>query len=200
MSKTKRISLMFLCTIILFGLALGVKTNAKADTLSYYSEKDVVWNDFLLNYPNPAQSHDFNDPAYSAIATVYNWFTMDEEDKLPKYKEKRDFTAIPSIVVTENRWWCVWMIGGDCEPNIENCLALGYSEDNGVTWEEPVLIVDFVGAMANEARCTDPILMYEDGRLFLFWTQNHETQTRFQCTYRLEILNHNGAKENITTS
>ena len=202
MKKIKTLSVLFLAFIFSLGIMFLLPKTAKtsADEISFYSESDKDWNDFVVNHPNPAQQQDFNNPSYSAIATVYNWYTMEESEKLPKYKEDRDFTAIPTIAVTENRWWCAWMIGGDCEPHIENCLAIGYSEDNGLTWEEPVLIVDFVGEDANNARCSDASLMYEDGRLFLFWTQNNKTQTRYQCMYRLEILNHSGAKEEITTT
>ncbi|MBQ8885647.1 MAG: exo-alpha-sialidase [Clostridia bacterium] len=157
---------------------------------------DVDWNEYVLEHGTA--SRDFSDPSYTNPPTVFNWYTMDEEDKRPKYKDNREFTAIPAIAVTGERMWCAWMIGGDCEPHIENCLAVGYSDDGGLTWVEPVLIFDFTGELSGEARLTDPLFVFEDNRLFLLWTQNHETQTNYQCVWRTEILNFNDEKETVT--
>lgn len=78
---------------------------------------------------------------------------MDNASKFPcdilykskdiKYSENiRLFQGCPTIAVTKGgRIYLGWYAGGTCEPHMRNYNILIYSDDNGKTWSEPVLII-----------------------------------------------------------
>lgn len=81
-------------------------------------------------------------------------------------KENRHFAAIPTVEVTGNRVWAAWMSGGDTEPHEDNYIVMAYSEDDGVTFTE-YMIVD---PTAKVGRSCNPVFWQDpSGRLWLFW-------------------------------
>jgi hypothetical protein len=88
----------------------------------------------------------------------------------PEYQTPaRQFQGIPGIEITDGgRLWATWYTGGVNE-GPENYVVLVTSADRGLTWSEPVLVVDPPGA---HIRAYDPALWHDPlGRLWLFWSQ-----------------------------
>ncbi|WP_139994902.1 sialidase family protein [Paenibacillus paridis] len=85
-------------------------------------------------------------------------------------KKNRQWQGIPGIERTPNgRLWAALYSGGDTE-GPDNYVALILSEDDGVTWSDPVLAVDPPGLV----RAFDPCLWHDPaGRLWLFWAQSY---------------------------
>jgi hypothetical protein len=70
------------------------------------------------------------------------------------------------------RLWATWYSGGRGESK-ENYVVVVTSHDDGVTWTEPVLVID----PPNNVRTSDSCLWTTpDGRLMLFYTQNDATK------------------------
>lgn len=83
---------------------------------------------------------------------------------------RRQFQGIPAIERAANgRLWAAWYSGGPGE-GPENYVLLTTSGDDGVTWTEPVLVVDPPG----DVRAFDECLWHDPrGRLWLFWAQSY---------------------------
>ncbi len=87
----------------------------------------------------------------------------------PRYAEsQRKWQGIPAIERAANgRLWAAWYTGGRTE-DCNNHVVLVTSMDNGLTWTEPVLVIDPPG----HVRSADPVLWHDPlGRLWLFWMQ-----------------------------
>ena len=80
--------------------------------------------------------------------------------------KSREFQGIPGIERTPGgRLWGTWYSGGTGE-GPDNFVVLVTSDDDGITWSEPVAVVDAPG---NE-RCFDPALwIAPDGVMRWFW-------------------------------
>ena len=64
--------------------------------------------------------------------------------------------------------YATWYSGGDIE-GPENYVLLVRSADQGLTWSEPLLVIDPAGTV----RAFDPVLWLDPlGRLWFFWSQN----------------------------
>lgn len=94
--------------------------------------------------------------------------------KEPIYEEKiRQFQGCPTIAVTKKgRIYLGWYAGGTCEPHMENYNLLVYSDDEGKSWSNPVLVIPsskehFIHALDIQL-WTDP-----KGILHVFWVQNN---------------------------
>lgn len=88
----------------------------------------------------------------------------------PQYAEKsRKWQGIPGIELAANgRLWAAWYSGG-CTEDQFNHVLLVTSDDNGINWSEPVLVIDPPG----DIRASDPVLWHDPlGRLWLFWMQS----------------------------
>lgn len=86
-----------------------------------------------------------------------------------EYREKaRKWQGIPGIErAAGGRLWAAWYTGGRTEDK-DNHIVLVSSEDEGVSWSEPVLVIDPAGIV----RAADPVLWHDPrGRLWLFWMQ-----------------------------
>ncbi len=77
--------------------------------------------------------------------------------------------GIPGIERASNgRLWATFYTGGPKEPDADNVIVLRTSDDDGVAWSEPEVIVAPSGA----TRAYDPCLWHDPaGRLWLFY--NH---------------------------
>ena len=87
----------------------------------------------------------------------------------PEYQTAaRFYQGIPGIARDKSgRLWATWYAGGKGESK-ENYVLVVTSKDDGVTWTEPVLVIDPPG----DIRASDPCLWTApDGRLFLFYAQ-----------------------------
>lgn len=87
----------------------------------------------------------------------------------PEYAEAaRKWQGVPGIERAANgRLWATWYTGGRTEDE-ENHVVLVTSADDGITWSQPVLVIDPPG----EVRASDPVLWHDPlGRLWLFWMQ-----------------------------
>ena len=84
-------------------------------------------------------------------------------------KQDRQWQGIPAIERAANgRLWAAFFSGGPKEPDPTNFVLLSTSEDDGVTWSEPMNTVDLPG----DTRVYDPSLWHDpNGRLWLFY--NH---------------------------
>jgi hypothetical protein len=86
-----------------------------------------------------------------------------------QYAEKsRKWQGVPGIERSANgRLWATWFSGG-CTEDQFNHVVLVTSADGGLTWSEPVLVIDPSGNI----RAFDPLLWHDPlGRLWLFWMQ-----------------------------
>lgn len=109
---------------------------------------------------------------------------MDNASKIPcdvvyapkeeKYAENiRNFQGCPTLAVTHGgRIYMGWYAGGTREPHMENYNLLIYSDDDGETWSETLLVIPsskerLVHALDIELWCAP------DGKLFVFWVQNN---------------------------
>ena len=87
----------------------------------------------------------------------------------PEYQTAaRLYQGIPGITRAKSgRLWATWYAGGKGESK-ENYVLVVTSGDDGVTWTEPVLVIDPPG----DIRSFDPCLWTApNGRLFLFFAQ-----------------------------
>ena len=96
-------------------------------------------------------------------------FNIDPIEEKYKYKN-RLWQGIPSIEKTPNgRLWATWYTGGGDE-GIENYVLLVYSDDNGITWTNPILIIDPPGNI----RAFDSNIWYgPDEKLWFFWAESN---------------------------
>ena len=69
----------------------------------------------------------------------------------------------------KGRLWVTFYSGGEGE-GPQNYVVLKYSDDEGETWSEPVLVIDPPG----NVRAFDPCIWHDpSGRLWLFWAQSN---------------------------
>lgn len=92
----------------------------------------------------------------------------------PAYDEAiRRFQGCPTIAATRGgRLYLGWYSGGTREPHIENYNLLIYSDDEGVTWSRPLLVIPSDGEHMIHAL---DIQLFLDpaGRLHVVWVQNN---------------------------
>ncbi|MCM8769250.1 MAG: glycoside hydrolase [Candidatus Omnitrophica bacterium] len=83
---------------------------------------------------------------------------------------ERRFQGIPGIEQDRRgHLWATWYGGGQGE-GPENFVVLVVSEDNGITWSEPVAVVDPPGKI----RAFDPCLWRDPtGKLWWFWAESY---------------------------
>ena len=81
----------------------------------------------------------------------------------------RGYQGIPGIEIAPGgRLWATWYSGGVTE-GPDNFVLLVTSSDQGLSWTEPVVVIDPPGA---NVRAYDPALWLDPGgRLWLFWAQ-----------------------------
>lgn len=85
-------------------------------------------------------------------------------------KQTRKWQGCPSIERTNGKLWATWFSGGNKEPDKGNYGVVSFSNDDGNTWIDPVMIVihpDTSVRVMDTQFWKDPV-----GRLWLFWTQN----------------------------
>jgi predicted neuraminidase len=95
----------------------------------------------------------------------------------PQYAEKsRKWQGVPGIERAPNgRLWATWFSGG-CSEDEFNHVVLVTSDDGGLSWSEPVLIID----PPDKIRAFDSVLWHDPmGRLWLFWMQCAHTGVTF---------------------
>ena len=91
-----------------------------------------------------------------------------------KYAEAiRKYQGCPSIAISPGgRIFVAWYSGGTDEPHIENYNLLIYSDDDGKTWSDHLLIIP-----SSEERLVHAldIQLWSDpnGKLHVFWVQNN---------------------------
>lgn len=85
-------------------------------------------------------------------------------------KNVRRWQGAPGIERTASgRLWGTWFSGGETEPVVENYIILATSDDDGISWSDPVVVVSPEG----EDRAFDPVVWLDPaGRLWWFWAQN----------------------------
>ena len=83
---------------------------------------------------------------------------------------QRQFQGIPGVErMPDGRLWATWYSGGVGE-GPENFVVLVTSDDGGLTWTEPLAVVDPPG----DTRAFDPCLWRDPmGRLWWFWSQSY---------------------------
>ncbi len=97
--------------------------------------------------------------------------TIDTSPGSEYASQARLWQGIPGIEAAANgRLWAIWYTGGKGE-GPDNYVVLVTSEDDGVTWSDPVLVIDPPGRV----RAFDPVPWHDpSGRLWLFWAQSEE--------------------------
>ena len=100
--------------------------------------------------------------------------------------ESREWQGCPTIARTaKGRLWAGWYSGGIQEPDERNYNLLVYSDDEGLTWSEPVLVIDSRPEI--NLRAIDIQLWLDpEGRLRVFWTQTGESVDRDETGRRSE--------------
>ncbi len=88
--------------------------------------------------------------------------------------ETRQWQGCPTLARTRRgRLWAGWYSGGITEPDERNYNLLVYSDDEGLTWSEPVLVIDSRPEI--NLRAMDIQLWIDpEGSLRVFWTQTGE--------------------------
>jgi predicted neuraminidase len=82
----------------------------------------------------------------------------------------RKWQGCPTIELTGERLWNAWFSGGVKEPDRGNYGVVTYSDDKGVSWVDPAMII--VHPDSN-VRVMDPQIWKDPkGRLWIFWVQN----------------------------
>ena len=90
-----------------------------------------------------------------------------------KYDQSiRKFQGCPTIAVTKGgRIYMGWYSGGTREPHMENYNVVVYSDDDGKTWSEPLLVME--SSKEDLIHALDVQLWLDnDGKLHVFWVQN----------------------------
>ena len=90
-----------------------------------------------------------------------------------KYSEAiRKFQGCPTIAVSpKGRIFMGWYAGGTREPHMGNYNLLVYSDDDGKTWSEPVLIIP--SSIERNVHALDiQLWISPEGKLYVFWVQN----------------------------
>ena len=90
----------------------------------------------------------------------------------PEYApEARLWQGIPGIERTKNgRLFAIWYSGGKGE-GPDNYVVVITSDDDGVTWSAPRVVIDPEG----KVRAYDPVLWHDPaGRLWAFWAQSYD--------------------------
>lgn len=88
-------------------------------------------------------------------------------------ESKRHFQGCPTIAVTKKgRIFMGWYAGGIREPHMDNYSLLIYSDDNGKTWSEPVIIIPssrehFIHSLDIQ------LFISPDDKLHVMWIQNN---------------------------
>ncbi len=104
--------------------------------------------------------------------------------------DSRKWQGIATIETTGDRIWAAWMAGGVKEPDPENHIVVGLSDDGANTWIDPFLVIDNENPLS---RGRDPVLWRDsEGALWLFygfWEAN--------VTYALKIENPEAPLEEI---
>ncbi len=99
--------------------------------------------------------------------------------KSEKYdKDIRTFQGCPTLAVTNGgRIYLGWYAGGTGEPHMENYNLLIYSDDHGVTWSKPLIVIP--SSYENRVHALD-IQLFTDpsGALHLAWVQNNTDECR----------------------
>ena len=98
-------------------------------------------------------------------------FTTDQNVLRQFYSENRVWQGIPGIERTKKgRLFCTFYSGMTTETCGNYCVVL-MSEDDGLTWTEPVAAA-YCGQMS---RCFDPVLWIDPlGRLWFTWARGHD--------------------------
>lgn len=91
-----------------------------------------------------------------------------------RFAEKiRQFQGCPTLATTRGgRIYLGWYSGGTREPHMENYNLLIYSDDDGKTWSEPLIVIPsnkelFIHALDIQ------LWMDPYGKLHVFWVQNN---------------------------
>lgn len=108
--------------------------------------------------------HPDNIHAQSLAAPAVNHAPADQ------YKDiNRIWQGIPGIERTRGgRLYATWYSGGKDE-GVENYVLVVSSNDDGLTWSQPLLVIDPPG----DVRAFDPVLWVDpQNRLWLFWAQS----------------------------
>ena len=103
-----------------------------------------------------------------------------------KYSLKnRLWQGCPTIArIPEGRLWAGWYSGGTREPHEDNYNLLVYSDDSGVNWSDPVLIVDSVPEIF--LRAMDIQLWLDPyNKLWVFWTQTRDSSFKNENGHNL---------------
>ncbi|MBP3605087.1 MAG: exo-alpha-sialidase [Clostridia bacterium] len=91
-----------------------------------------------------------------------------------KYAESiRQFQGCPTVSVTRGgRIYLGWYAGGEREPDMENYNLLVYSDDNGETFSEPLLVIPSEPDRGVHALDIQTWIA-PSGALWVFWVQNN---------------------------
>lgn len=92
------------------------------------------------------------------------------------WEKSRKWQGIPGIERAPNgRLWATWYTGGRTEDE-NNHVVLVTSIDDGLTWTEPLIVIDPPG----DIRASDPVLWHDPkGQLWLFWMQTAHCNMTF---------------------
>ncbi|MBQ7408117.1 MAG: exo-alpha-sialidase [Clostridia bacterium] len=94
--------------------------------------------------------------------------------------QDRKWNGIPHIEITEGgRLWATWYSGGANEPDVENYIIVAYSDDNGLSWVDPFILIDSVDTTI---RVLDPFMYTrKTGELIVYY---HFGGARWELTIK----------------
>ena len=92
----------------------------------------------------------------------------------PRYDENiREYQGCPTIAISKGgRIFLAWYSGGTDEPHIENYNYLVYSDDDGLTFSNPLLVIS--SEKERNVHALDiQLWTAPNGALWVFWVQNN---------------------------
>ena len=175
MKNTIKITVVLSLISILVGGSLSKGVTVKA--ASYWDEPAnvILVDDQVLKTPIDSRC-DGKTKITDTVAGVTKTYTTRETYS----PSDRKWQGLPSIAKVGNRLWCCWYTGGSGEPSILNYVVLAYSDDEGLTWVDPFIVVDHPDPNKDGVSLVVPQLFVdEDGELCLHYMQSKNWIVRF---------------------
>ena len=162
MKKTIKSLFVFIgCFVFLILTTINVNTTQKA-----YAKTEV--------------NHTLGESSVTIIDGSSNLGTKIGSDTDEDYKpSSRKWTGPSTVIKSGNNIFVAWQTGGPKEPDIHNYIVIAVSSDNGSTWIDPFIIVDYDNVML-----TCPMFYFNKvGQLYMLFYKNQ------QGVYALPLYN-----------
>ncbi|MDR2828414.1 MAG: exo-alpha-sialidase [Acholeplasmatales bacterium] len=157
--------------------AISVNGSVLVEKISYYVK--YASQGEVLNFGKYALV--FYKAIDSELYTELDWVTtpaLIRTDFTGYTEQTRSWQGVPGMEMTKNgRLFSGWVAGGTAEPQKANYLPILYSDDNGSSWENFIIIEQ---APSVDAKVNDPeFWQAPDGTLWIFYNQSKGQNSAF---------------------